>query len=89
MNTAGEIDVMPEIHIEHMLKVVTRGMRSFSNIGESNPNILNHIGICEHDITLVIHRYIHLTQSRRAAAKKYYSIKSVRQVRTEPDIMDT
>ena len=96
MNTAdvcgyyinGKIEVIPKLHIDKMVKVLTRDMRSLSKLGDNDPKLIKYIRSCENDIMFMITRYLKLTQYRREASNKYYSTKYLRQMRRETNIVD-
>ena len=96
MNTAevcgyyinGKIDVIPKIHIDKMIKMLTRDMRRLSKLGDSDPKLINYIRSCHLDNMFMITRYLKLTYYRRDASKKYYSTKYLRETTRDIDVVD-
>jgi glutamyl-tRNA reductase len=65
--TNGQIDAIPQKHLNRMLHALTHQMKKNSKAGEHDPAVNAYIDSCLSDIPMMIDRYIHITFKNRAS----------------------
>jgi hypothetical protein len=68
----GEIERIPQIHIDRMLNLLTYRMKKKSVLGEQDPAVQVYIKTCLSDMKTTVDRYLQLTYAKRESVMKCY-----------------